>query len=64
LDWTHGNTLDIIENKFPGMSTATYAIDFGLYDEVAYEGFAAVANGLDIGVLGTIPCSIRFDLGD
>jgi len=40
-----------IENKFPGMSTATYAIDFGLYDEVAYEGFAAVANGLDIGVL-------------
>jgi 17beta-estradiol 17-dehydrogenase / very-long-chain 3-oxoacyl-CoA reductase len=36
------------------VSTATYAIDFGLYDEVAYEGFAAVANGLDIGVLGMI----------
>jgi len=34
------------------VSTATYVIDLALNDEAAHEGFAAVASGLDIGVLG------------
>ncbi|KAF8220589.1 3-ketoacyl-CoA reductase [Tricholoma matsutake] len=40
-----------IERKFPGVSTATYAIDLALKDDVAHEGFATVTDGLDIGVL-------------
>ena len=44
--------MNITENKYPGVSTTTHVIDLALNDEVAHERFAAVASGLDIGVLG------------
>lgn len=61
--WTQSNVGDIIERKFPGVSTATYAIDLALKDDVAHEGFATVTDGLDIGVLGMLPRYIRLNLG-
>jgi hypothetical protein len=45
------------------VSATTYAIDLALNDEVAHEGFAAVADGLDIGVLGMLPRYIRLNVG-
>jgi hypothetical protein len=45
------------------VSAKTYAVDLALNDEVAHEGFAAVANGLDIGVLGMLPRHIRLNVG-
>ena len=59
---TQSNTVDLAENKFAGVSATTYAIDLALNDEVAHEGFAAVANGLDIGVLGMLPHYIRLNV--
>jgi hypothetical protein len=53
----------IAETKFPGVSTATHVIDLALNDEMGYEGFAAVANELDIGVLGMLPNYIRSNVG-
>jgi hypothetical protein len=54
--------VDITENKFLGVSTATYAIDLALNDDVAHDGFAAVVNELDIGVLGMLPPYIRMNI--
>lgn len=55
--------MDITENKYPGVSTMTHVIDLALNDEVAHESFAAVVNGLDIGVLGTSPFAICLNIG-
>ena len=51
--------MDTTENKFPSVSTATYAIDLALNDAGSHEDFAALAGTLDIGVLGMSPHYIR-----